>query len=814
MTISEIPAPLSVPSPLGPPPSPRSLAEFQPPSEEGGLDWRRVLSALLRFRWPIVGVTLLGTAAGVMAARVLGANYVAQATIWIDVARPYEVERGPAPIRSGQLLDTEAWVELLRSYVVLDWVVRDQRLFVTPKSPADTAALAAFRVADQYRPGQYRMSLDPDGQTYTLSAVENGGSVLEHGAVGDSVGRKLGFAWAPAPGTLPADRNTEFHLATLRDAALQLGDSLHAQLNLEGSFLRLELRGPDPTQITAIVNAVAERYVTVAADLKRQKLTELTKILSEQLQAAQENLRSAEAALERFRVRTITLPTDRPPPPSLSAPGGAGGGVTDMSAQGQAFGGFFGIQLEREQARRDRDALQRFLAQGSDAGLSPEALGLLGSVQRSSELSQALQELTVKQAQLRALRYRYSDEYPTVQRLLGEISTLERQTIPNLVRGLVGRLAAREAELGRRLEADSRDLRQIPARAIEEARLRRAVGLAETLYTTLQQRYEEARLADASTIPDVRILDSAVVPRQPMGSGAMRLIFVAFVGSFGLAAMGAVLLDRMDPRVRYPEQVSREMGLPILGAVPHLRPRARRGGNGGARLPDEDIAEVVEAMRGVCLSLVYAHGPATPMLVTISSPGAGDGKSFLAANLGHTFAEAGHRTLLIDGDIRRGVLHRRLGARRRPGLSDYLRGEVPLDAIVQATAYPSFSVVGCGTRAYNAPELLGSEAMSQLVSAVRSSFDVILVDSPPLGAGVDSLILGTLTGSLVVVLRTGYSHREVAAAKLEMLQRLPIRLLGAILNDVPAGAGYRYYSYYLPGYEAVDEDAGPRPRVI
>ena len=97
--------------------------------------------------------------------------------------------------------------------------------------------------------------------------------------------------------------------------------------------------------------------------------------------------------------------------------------------------------------------------------------------------------------------------------------------------------------------------------------------------------------------------------------------------------------------------------------------------------------------------------------------------------------------------------------------------------------------------------------MSQLFDTLRPRYDVILVDSPPLSAGVDPLILGTLTGHLVVVLRTGFSHRDVASAKLEVLQRLPVRLLGAILNAVPAGEAYRYYSYYLPGYEAVDEEA-------
>jgi succinoglycan biosynthesis transport protein ExoP len=507
-------------------------------------------------------------------------------------------------------------------------------------------------------------------------------------------------------------------------------------------------------------------------------------------------------------VATITLPSDRPPPPASTGTLGAGG--ASDATRDPVFGNFFSMQLDRDQMRRDREALERVLAQQGDSGLSAEALAVVGSVQRNADLSEALKELNSKQADLRTLRYRYSDEYPPVRRLADEIATLRRQTIPTLARGLAGELGARDAELSRRLDADSRNLRAIPPRAIEETRLRRGVTLAENLYTTLQQRFEEARLAEASTVPDVRILDHAVVPQRPVRNMAPRVIMLGFIASLGLGIFGAVILDRIDPRVRYPDQVSREMGLPILGAVPHLRtlPHAGRQGR-GSRMP-EDVNQVVEALRGVCLNLVYAHGGRAPLLVTITSPGAGDGKSFLAANLAHTFADGGHRTLLLDADIRRGVLHRRLNARRRPGLSDFLRGEAPLDAIVQATPYPSLSLIGCGTRAYNAPELLGSPKMAELVNGMRSGYDVILIDSPPLGAGVDPLILGTLTGTLALVLRTGYSHRDVAAAKLEVLQRLPIRLLGAILNDVPAGGAYRYYSYYLPGYEASDEDSGAR----
>src|SRR2546423_13398434 len=110
--------------------------------------------------------------------------------------------------------------------------------------------------------------------------------------------------------------------------------------------------------------------------------------------------------------------------------------------------------------------------------------------------------------------------------------------------------------------------------------------------------------------------------------------------------------------------------------------------------------------------------------------------------------------------------------------------------------------------------------MAQLLAELRGQNDVIIVDSPPLTAGVDPFVLGTVTGSLLIVLRTGHSHRDVTGSKLEVLDRLPIRLLGAVLNDVPRGAAYGYYAYYsyhLPGYEAVEEGNGHHaaaPRVV
>jgi tyrosine-protein kinase Etk/Wzc len=360
--------------------------------------------------------------------------------------------------------------------------------------------------------------------------------------------------------------------------------------------------------------------------------------------------------------------------------------------------------------------------------------------------------------------------------------------------------------LENRIASAGQVLQQIPRRATEEQRLRRQVDLAETRYQDLEQQYQSALYAQAAEELGARVLDAAVVPSRPIRDTALRLIAMAFAASLGAAVVLALLLDRIDSRVRYPDQVSTDLGLTILGAIPRIKVGVGKQLSGSR----SQTVQVVEALRGIRLGLLHAHGVAGPLITTISSPGPSEGKSFVTSNLALAFADAGHRTLLIDGDVRRGELHRLLGTQRKPGMTDFLQGAAQREDIVQSTQYESLWFIGGGTRVHSAPELLSSPALAQLLLALRSSYDVILVDSPPLGAGVDPFVLATATGNLLMVLRTGVTDREMAEAKLDMVDRLPIRVLGAILNDVHTGGVYRYYGYhyYLDGYETQDEGEG------
>jgi capsular exopolysaccharide synthesis family protein len=748
---------------------------------EEPLDWRRQVSAVWRYKWGILGLTVLGTCGGVGGAHYLPPKYQAQATIWIQSGDPRTGGGGRGPIGSNQLFESYAWVNLLRSYVVLDEVARDVRLFLRP-ARGDAAVFASFAVGQDFRPGVYRIVVDKTGGTFFLKG--RGGEDLQRGTLGDSIGQPLGFRWAPSAAVLPPGSDVAFTIRPLREAAKGLGEDLTVTMDPDGNFLALSLTGEDPARVASTVNAVARRYVAVATELKRVKLSEVAKLLSDQLGAADADLHRAERAFETFRVRTITLSPDLG---VASAPPGKASG----------YGDFFNLKVERDQLRRDREAIEHVLAQLGDSGGSVEGLTFVGAVQRSADLSQALRELTVKQAERRALRYGYTDDHPAVQQATQRIETLERSTIPNLARTLVAELAARERVLGPQIAVGGRELQGIPQRALDEARLRRDMDMAAGLYSSVQQRYDEARLAEASSVADVRILDAAVAPQEPLKDTAARMIVMGFVAGLGLGLAGAVVADRMDPRMRYPTQVTRQMGLTILGVLPHVQDR-------GAGPDDEHVTQVIEAMRSIRLNLTHAYGPAGPIMVTVTSPGIGDGKSLVSANLALAYAEAGYRTLLIDGDARRGALHRALRASRKPGLTDALAGRVSLEAVTQETGWSSLDFIGAGTRFRDSPELLASEAMAGLLGSVRTRYQVILVDSPPLGSGVDPYTLGALTGSVVLVLRTGTTNLEFARTKLGALEYLPIRLLGAIVNDVRPGGGYQYYSY-LSGYSTSDE---------
>ncbi|HEU4988963.1 MAG TPA: polysaccharide biosynthesis tyrosine autokinase [Gemmatimonadaceae bacterium] len=760
------------------------------PAADAGPDWRRAAAALRRHKWSVLVVTALAAAGGWFAARVVPPQYEARATIWIDES---DQRADRSPLAPGDLFDAQGWVELMKSNVVLDSVAVERRLFATVPRGADPTVLNGLSATARLVPGRYVLTVDAASRRFALRDAR--GRLLEDVAAGDTLGKAIGVIWQPSPALAATTARYEFTLERPHAVALRLADALEVTINPRASLLTAVLAGRDAEQTAGTLNAIAQRYVQLATTLQHQRVTELTDILSRQVAAASVSLDAAERDLEAFRVRTITLPHDRA---AVAVPG-SGPAASDMTTAEPVLQRFTAVQDQLAAARADRDAVERLVTAAADSATSLGPFEDLPVVARSPGLAAAFREYEDKQAQLRAMRQRYTDAYPAVVQLRTEVAALRSQTIPRVAGALLVELTHRTAVLTGEVARTADSLRAIPQRATEEARLMRSVAMATSLYNTLQQRYDEARIARTTNVSDVRILDRAAVPPTPTKNTEPRILLLAVLGGFGLATVGTVLRDRWDPRFRYPEQVSRDMGVAILGSLPHVH----AVGDGAAADP-----AFRDAVRGVRMNLSYAYGTAGPMAFTVTSPGSVDGKSFVALHVARAFAEMGRRTVLLDGDVRRGTLHRRCRVARKPGLVDYLNGDLALDDVIQPTAFPNVSLVPSGTRADQAPELLASPPMQRLMAELRSRFDVIVCDSPPLSAGIDPFVLGATTGNMLLVIRPGVSLRQVMQTKLEVLDRMPVRLLGAVLNDVPGTAPYVYYSHYLPGYETANERLG------
>src|SRR5580704_14955212 len=772
-----------------------SPQQWGPPMEaRGGGDggekktpWHRYIAALVRFKWLIAGCFVLGAAGGFVATRLVAPSYKSDATILIAV-EGHGNSGGNGPISSGQFLETQAWTDLFKAYRVVEPVVVKLGLYIHHEDK-DADFFQQFVLADQYQPGDFILTVAPTGRQYTLTTKK--GTALEHGTPGDSVGLHLGMRWAPPRAAFKPGRKLAFSVSSIPDAANGLTTRATLVLPDMSNLLRISLESWNANEAANTLNQWLDQYLAVAAELKKQKNTQLTQTIGDQLSIARDRLARAEKNYQSFEEAAIKQGQSAP-----SGPAQPGQPQQIPSGTGDpAVATYLALKVEHDNLSRDIQSAQAILTDMTIGKAGPDGLLAIPSLMTGADnLRAAINDYNTKSAELRGLQQTYTDQYKGVIDAKKVVDNIYTVTIPALAQQSLKRLQNQDAIYAKQLGESEHVVENVPARTIDLMRLQREVTSASELFTSLNKAYEDSKLAEASAIPDVEIVDRAGVPQAPSRNTAPRVLLMAIFGGLGAGLGLALLLDRLDPRFRHPEQASDELGLPIIGTVPSLpTPKQRKA--------DPEIsAQVIEAFRTIRLHIREMFPPDAPVQFTITSPGAGEGKSLVSSNLAMSFAESGRRTLLIDGDIRRGQLHETFGMRQSPGLLDYLLNHSALDEVLQETDYEGLTLVTCGTRRHRGPELLQSNALEAFMSAVRPFFDVIIVDSPPLGAGIDPFALAKATGALVVVLRVGRSDIKMAQARLQAMDRfVPVRHLGSILNDVRAGGGYRYYSY-LYGY--------------
>ena len=368
-------------------------------------------------------------------------------------------------------------------------------------------------------------------------------------------------------------------------------------------------------------------------------------------------------------------------------------------------------------------------------------------------------------------------------------------------------------------------LTNLPSKLLEYTRLERNRRIHSETYGFMRQKLEEAKIGEASQLGKIRIIDKARIDNKPVyPKKILNLIFGSFIGLvFGLLI--SISIEFFDSTIKSIEQIERR-GLAILALIPAIgnHEKASKSKNKKYITKDYNIEKIQrrlithedpkspisEAYRSLRTSLMYTKMDETKCnIILVSSAGPGEGKTTTIANLAITYANLGKKTLLIDSDLRKPVIHKIFKVDKSPGLTSYLssNNEV-LENLVINSDVENLDFLTSGITPPNPSELLDSKKMISFIDNIRDKYDVVLFDSPPLIAVTDPFILMKYIDQFILVVRAGVTEKGSLERALSIFEQTDNKIAGVIMNamteEYSYGAGY-YYNYYQYYYGDSDK---------
>jgi capsular exopolysaccharide synthesis family protein len=358
----------------------------------------------------------------------------------------------------------------------------------------------------------------------------------------------------------------------------------------------------------------------------------------------------------------------------------------------------------------------------------------------------------------------------------------------------------------------------ILSESLELLRLKRSKEVYENTYNILLEKAEEERIRGASRGSGVNVVDIATMPGHPIPKNENRFYILGLLLGLGLGIGLAFFIEFNDTTIKSTDDIEKFLELPVLGTIPHI---VKKNGNGrknrkkGVPVTKDphqlfsfegDDSVITESYRSLRTNLTFVSPDKSLQTVLLTSTGPGEGKSLTASNLAMAFAQMGKKTLLIDTDLRRPVLHHIFGEKREPGFSDLFIGENPdFERIVRKTPKNNLFLIPAGVFSPNPAELLGSYKMEKLIDHFRSHYDIVFFDTPPVVAVTDSTLLGTKMDGVLLVIKSHHTDRDIAQWALNSLRKVGVHLLGTVFNDIDLAhrySSYGYYKYYYHYYKS------------
>ncbi|MEW6594354.1 MAG: polysaccharide biosynthesis tyrosine autokinase [Thermodesulfobacteriota bacterium] len=470
----------------------------------------------------------------------------------------------------------------------------------------------------------------------------------------------------------------------------------------------------------------------------------------------------------------------------------------------------FGSQLSKTEARRKEleTIMARIREVGSKRPADLEAQPLIAA----DRALQALREQMVKQEQqIAELGSKYGEKHPMMIRAQSELEALrdkKDQEIRRIVEGLRTEyelVRANEANLHGLVQQAKGETLNLGERFIQYNILKREVETNRAVHEALMKEIKSQNLTEQTQTVNVWVVEPAKTPESPAKpKKALNLALGLLVGLFGGIGL-AFFVEYLDNTVKSPEETERRLGVTVLGVVEQLKEADAAGGTIDSVLQTAPMSRFAECFKTIRSAVLLSAADQPPKSIMITSMAPQEGKTTVAMHLAATIAQAGHKVIVVDADLRKPTLHKRLGLPNTTGLSSYLAGATGRDVVLDHPA-GQIKVITSGPVPPNPSELLGSARMRELVAKLEDHFDFVIIDSAPIMGASDGLVVSKLVRGSLVVARAGVTPYEVLERGLKSLRDIDALVLGMVINGVDFEKD-RYHSYYYGYYSYYSSNA-------
>jgi succinoglycan biosynthesis transport protein ExoP len=721
-------------------------------AEREGIDLRASLSVLWRRKGIIAGCAIIIIGLATTYIHQLTPLYTAQASLMLDQQKL-------------QVLDIKSVLTGVGDTTTV--VATQVEVLTSPTIAAKVAAKLHLETNPEYNP-----ALKPPPGFSPITWVREKLSGLVE-SVSNQIGAASNQSTIPIPPTAPRELSSA-------DVAPALAGRVTATNDGASFIIKIRATSENPELAAQIANAYVDAYLTDQLEAKFDATRRASAWLNDHLNELREKVLSSEHAVQLFKEQH-----------NLSS-----SGTTVTSQQlSELNSQLIIVAADRAQKESAVRELQNVV---KVPGALESARGVAGAPFIQTLRAQEA-ELMRRQAELST---RYKPEHPTMVNLKAQLDDIHQkiaQEANNAVRAATDELTAaraREASLRTTLNSLTHSTTEQDKAQVQLSELQREAQANKALYEDFLNRFKQTSVQQDIQQADARAVAAASPPGGPSYPNTSLYTSVALVVAVFCGVLVAFFIELLDNGFRTSDQLEKTLRLSTLGMVP---------GIGKSRRPhevvvSEPVSLYSEAIRSVRTALRYSDVDNPPKIVLVTSSLPSEGKTVFATSLARSVARSGGRSLLIDCDLRRPGVARILGATPNSGLVDFFDGSVPVESIIQTDEGSGMHFIPAKSGTANPQDLLGSQHMKSLLEQMRSRYDLIVLDSPPVLVVSDPIILSHAADATMYIVRWEKTPRHVVEGAVKMLRTNGGQIAGAVLSRVNtrrhAAYGYGDSAYY------------------